>query len=496
MKKHLTLKIHFLLFIGLISICSCYAGNKQLLNDALKRGTMANGMYCIINNESKDINVDKLREYLVRNHYAVADVEYDYNKKLKSLYFFNYDDRLGYFHYKLSSSPQNIYQIKKVGLVALLRMAKIPAPGFGNPPTWEPRFNQPEKAAWTGDVIDGYIQGKGSGIMVASDYQCIYFEGEYYYGFPISITTVKYLNTKALRRTDITINPSDIETSTFDVPTGTEYHYLYRATDNWNNQITTPETKRVIAKCVAKVYEQEGHKLKETLERIRKNISIFNLKDFTKEFAYAKKFYFAYEGMFYNQNHPRDKKNNYDPENLLPIAYEIMDLKELSDWFKIDIHNLKGEVSNVRLSLLNDSNNEFISKVEKRKEEGRCGLDRFYSDVLRLLKNKSTDISEEYSRYKKSKERVKEYEEEINNRPIPSYKIEVYKSNMTKNAWSVDFNDGITGLVYYHVDSEKDYYTYSTSVLGYKTLEDAIGALYIDKKFGLTRSKGRGANYR
>ena len=181
------------------------------------------------------------------------------------------------------------------------------------------------------------------------------------------------------------------------------------------------------------------------------------------------------------------------------------DQKKIDYWFNLMLNAKSACQKYASGTTMNSFFKKALPKLNKKLNNG-------YDAVERKRKKFNAEVAQNSSSYSSSSSSGSDsYQAEVNNKPIPAYNIN--KSFDTSdwnlpgarheiiNAWSVSFkNEGpkVSGTVYHCKNEEPymDWYTYEISGPMYKTLKDAIGALYIKKKFGSSRTVGEGYNRR
>ena len=209
-----------LFLLSLIVSTTCYAGNGDLLKIAINRGYTSTGCYRLTSRDKSGLDVNKFATYLGKHDYWVVDKGFDKKTAVDWIEFIEMDKKdQGVFSY-LSEGKCNYSQLKNKGKFASMKKEPIyrPLAFKGEKPI---RYDDIlsgniRDTPWTGEVVDGYIHGKGYGFVKYGDHKYLwqsgnsymYFEGTYDHGVPASDITVK----------NYWINGPKIETNVFKAP--------------------------------------------------------------------------------------------------------------------------------------------------------------------------------------------------------------------------------------------------------------------------------------
>ena len=134
-----------------------------------------------IDNVSEEVNMDEMVKYLLSKNYVVVDKIEDNRGKIENIKFVARNDFYKYY-YKSKSGNDFSYAKKGKGC----RFEKENIDMYGYIYKYVPVVIE---VYWSGDIINGYINGKGSGLYTSDtsfNEEFCYFEGEYVYGIPIS----------------------------------------------------------------------------------------------------------------------------------------------------------------------------------------------------------------------------------------------------------------------------------------------------------------------
>ena len=204
-------KVTLLLFSVLI-VSPCYGSKKKLFQQALSNGAPT-GFYLIDNKKGESIHITTMRKYVSKQGYVAVDGESDRSGRMLRLFFIKPDDYDKYILYSLGSE-------KKVGLgfqknkgKVFLFQREVKHSLWG----WKEKRDslaEPVEAEWTGKIADGYVHGKGSGIIKKKKGYTV-FDGEFDHGLPVSATTVKSCSELYSYYNG---TPSNVESADFEKP--------------------------------------------------------------------------------------------------------------------------------------------------------------------------------------------------------------------------------------------------------------------------------------
>ncbi len=230
-----------------------------------------------------------------------------------------------------------------------------------------------EEVLWYGNVVDGFADGKGVGILIKRwDRLCTSYEGEFEKGFSVSKATVKRLKLDAGRKDWVEMDKKSLTTVEFEAPT---IKFYYESTSYAGDKM-----KPVLNQCIAKMYKKDIARLDMICKNLQ-SVTTSNYKEmrednFVKDFS---KYY-----MF----------TDYDPQHCLPKAQEISDAFIILRGMKLDIDREYTSSMTHYESL--DGDKEFLdnvmSKLNKWQSNGKCGLGKFYIVAHSILDPKMKEM--------------------------------------------------------------------------------------------------------
>lgn len=209
-----------LFLLTLVVSTTCYAGNGDLLKLAVNRGYTSTGCYRLTSKDKSGLDVNKFAAYLGKHGYWTVDKGLDKKTAVNWIEFIEMDKKdQGVFSY-LCEGRCNYSQLKNMGKFASLIREPVYRPfalRWEKPLRYDDNFSgNISEIPWTGEVVDGYIHGKGFAFKKVGDHKYLwqsdnyylYIEGTYDHGVPASDIIAKYYR----------INGPKIETITFKAP--------------------------------------------------------------------------------------------------------------------------------------------------------------------------------------------------------------------------------------------------------------------------------------
>lgn len=195
-----------LILIALISLQINGMAQQKLFDEAISKGRQANGFYRIVNKKKKDVSVNGLKSYCKRNGYLIGDYNcIDYQR------FGSYVTVLDYFEFiDVSEYPKYVFNSmndSNTGYSSLKTKGTVFIQEKDN------KITTYNGVLWSGNVKNGFIDGKGVGFLQSSTPlgNYVLFSGTFNCGFPSFHATVKKLNVKD--EDDMSISSGDIDIS-------------------------------------------------------------------------------------------------------------------------------------------------------------------------------------------------------------------------------------------------------------------------------------------
>jgi len=360
-----------ILALGLLLAAEAIAGKKQLFQDAISHGNRQTGFYCIDNRDGDRVSMADMRQYVAQQNYLAAEGESDDRGRVKRLYFIAPADYQCYVHYKLSPEGKDLRQLKSKGLACLYEPY---VDWLGSVSSYAVRSHR--EALWTGNLKDGFIHGKGSGLIKDSQEKYIYFEGEFDRGCPVAETTFKYYKNKWVRHSDVTFPTHGIKAYKADIPTP----------DLYLKEVKWKETDDVTRSCLLRRLETIYTQSVPMLEAERKRSLTVNAKNYQtfRQLKDVELFHQTYSAL------------NYDPQQLLPKAEELIEFYDIVKDLRISpdyIYRNSWNYKDLSLEEKKQLVDEGIAKAKAWQKKSRCGLGQFYTMAIAELTKKSAEIS-------------------------------------------------------------------------------------------------------
>lgn len=487
----------------LLCVNPIFAGKKQMLKEAIRRGPSSTGFYCIENTKGEHIFMDAMRLQIVdKNHsksyddpyYIALEGEIDNNRWVNKLYFIEEKDYPAYVFCCLGDKGRDLNLLKRMGRVSLIldRIFNI----FSS--QREIYLSDFQDALWTGSVTDGYIHGKGAGLIIADKY--IYFEGEFDHGCQVSPIIVKYYERIEFYKmcSNGTIDPEKVQMHKFSVPTVKAFYDRFR-------DCKQQADKKSFENHLHKLYNSSAIKIeearKEALTVNQSNYKSFEYpKTNPKELEYFTEYY---------------QKLNYDPQNIIIKAQEVRDFYTILQGMKITVEDVKISFpysllyTNYSPSEKRGILKQRIELAKKWQAEGKCGLGKFYSSAINVMNETTHELNEIIDAGRKAQQeyeaRIQRETEIANSTPWVEPDIErpweqvmgifspeegSYKRFLYWNSNHMG-GEGKSITIYQEVESSYSLYRFlGSGKVAYKNYRDAVAAAYVYLKTGYVRTIG------
>lgn len=162
----------------------------KLFREALTKGREYRDYYVLINDGNKALMEDDVikfcreHNYLWNSKYVTKTVS-RFGDVVNSVFKFFFIPKSLFSHYVFEWCDRSSFkgsQLKSKGIAYF----------------YDPEANQfisLRNALWTGDIVDGYVNGHGAGICQKDDQFFYYFTGTFQRGFPIGKATYRYVDT-------------------------------------------------------------------------------------------------------------------------------------------------------------------------------------------------------------------------------------------------------------------------------------------------------------
>lgn len=177
MKKSLTIVMSLFL-------CMNGMAQEKQFNAALSAGRAQNQFYVVKDPKGKALKLSKLTEYAEQQGYLVGSMKPYIGKKdaVESFEFLPKDEFISYIYSNLREDSRDLSDLPHKGTV------------FCYLPDDQTKvyFWQCDNALWSGQVVNGLINGSGSGFMQVKNNAVVYFKGFFNNGIPEGDITFKW----------------------------------------------------------------------------------------------------------------------------------------------------------------------------------------------------------------------------------------------------------------------------------------------------------------
>lgn len=365
-----------------------YAQDK-VFNEAIKNGPDSHGIYHAVNTKKKNITAFEMESYVRQRGYIPIggeDVNIrrfgDVSTILKEYIFTDNQHYLAYACWELGSSEYSglrgkgclflpekemVYEKTKLSFISV-------AAGSIQ------RLNSYDDVLWSGNIVDGLIDGSGYGFLVSEGkYQL--FKGSFSHGLPISEVSVA--TGKKTRKGPI------------EYVSNKKYEAI-----NSHICAQNSDTKDTKLRKALKIYSRESYSEDAAkFERIYKNavsLSKSNYESLVPD-EYVGEFYSRYENA------------DYDPQNLVSKARELYDIYATVQVIKMKFpehyygYNLWSILSFSKqwLSSREKSDredlNSAIDVVNKGKANSQSDFKFFYTEAAKKLEAKMSEFNKKVS---------------------------------------------------------------------------------------------------
>lgn len=431
--------ITFFLFIICSLVCGAQGSTKEapqsnkdidkMFNEALKRGPDSNGAYCIINSQNKVYRANAVAEYLSDRGYltGVSSEKYysrfgDSIKILDKIPFFKPSDASKYEFSILGNESGIKYdQLKNTG--TFFYPDVIIEKGFITTVKVPKTFTEINDVLWSGDVVNGYLSGKGFGLaQFNGDWG--FFEAEFIAGgFPITNIDIRTYDSSKNKIT--TVNKYD-----------TQYAKVQSVIRS-----AAPKASADLRKPMMEFFKNIGYAedAREIKNEYSKTLSLNygGYDEFKKNKSLLENFIYIYDSL------------HYDPDGMLPKAKEMLEVYQI-----LDALNISSTKSYRFMSLagLIGGYDDFDEKgaeedidaiwdaqiLVKNKLNSNSDFKRFYTNADSLLDEKekkvSANISSEVDDYNAY---VRRHNQEVANRSYSSSGSSYSSSSSSKESCRV-----------------------------------------------------------
>jgi len=360
----------YLVFI-LSLLCLLGHAQDKLFNEAIKRGPNDEGIYRIENTQKKDVDLWQMQNFIQKKGYfplggdlqTVSRFGSAY-KVMRYYYFTDKEHYVGYVYMTLSSHKPN--NLKSRGLLFLTQLEG------------EKGLRKWRNALWSGNVVDGYIDGVGEGIY--TDNKTYYwFTGSFECGLPVSKVEIK------------TITPKQAKIGSNDYVHGDKCSPIDKSWILMLYNTEDQELSKALKSYNTKSYASDVKKLEAAYDKTR-SVNISNYANCAIDKAVDE--FATYYG-----------KIGYDPQNMLPKAHAVLEFYGVLSALQMKIadryygnpgwpFNLLYELEWYGSKEKYDKKtiNDAIELASSSSLGNKFGYSNFYSQAVKELKSKYTKL--------------------------------------------------------------------------------------------------------
>lgn len=294
----------------------------SLVKNALKMGPNSDGYYHIDNSKDKVVTLDELKQYITsQGYYYLNGASKKLDRFGSLIYAFSYVNFIDINNYqtyvfrRLSYDQTPLSALSKKGTVFLQEDEKRYKPVFIFKvfDEYVPWLHRYDNVLWSGNVVDGYIDGTGTGLIILDGGVYKTFHGTYKRGIPASDITSKSV-TRENPRSNPFIKSEDIETRNLSA--------LNVGMSLCNLETKDPYLKNALVEFLKKDYYEDAKKVDDCYNSI-KTLKRSQLDDFFSK--YSK---FKYNCESYLERYGAVK---YDPQKMFPKAQTVIDMYKIQD---------------------------------------------------------------------------------------------------------------------------------------------------------------------
>ena len=380
---------------------------EKFFQEALQKGPSIEGSFWAENTKNKSVSVEKMKEYAVKNGYFVGRHTHqtinrfgNYFSMFKTFEFIPSQNYPEYAFNMLKGSSWNgkFNQMNKGGIYYLPEKEKVYSGGIVKILSgYKTVFKQEKVSLWSGTLKNGLIHGKGIGFVQYQGGKYTLIEGTFSYGLPTTELVMKNVskndkNSGAIDSKDITTNKKEVSRWT---------------TADLMENIDAGDAK--LKEAINLRISNEQYKIDVAgIEAAYKQSLVLNEPNYTKYKEFS-----VYEivWVFIDSY----EKLNYDPDNILPKAKELLDVYNVIAALQLDFSDKYRFVSLNWFHFSWNDNREARDRqclneaVRIVKNPSKYGFEKFFSKVSGTLSQKRSDFEVKISKVRA------EYNEYIDN---------------------------------------------------------------------------------
>lgn len=403
-----------LILIALISLQINGMAQQKLFDEAISKGRQANGFYRIVNKKKKDVSVNGLKSYCKRNGYLIGDYNcIDYQR------FGSYVTVLDYFEFiDVSEYPKYVFNSmngSNTGYSSLKTKGTVFIQEKDN------KITTYNGVLWSGNVKNGFIDGKGVGFLQSSTPlgNYVLFSGTFNCGFPSSQVTVKKLNVKD--EDDMSVSSGDVNTSYYSaippeklsefanagnstfksalqarLQDTNDYSANAQLVNQYHNnalgQYTKVKELETTWLNLKKVYEASKNDPQGILPKIRELIDIINVKTALND-RQIKDEFITYDRFLWVSEEVWNSKYEQQKKEQINKALESVNRGKAERNYKYrdfflksapEIEKMKSEFWTMRNRAVEIWNNH-VAKEQREKEENNVASEKRWKEKGRLI---------------------------------------------------------------------------------------------------------------
>lgn len=298
----------------------------SLVKNALKVGPNSDGYYHIDNPKDKVVTLDELKQYISsQGYYYLNGASKKLDRFGSLIYAFSYVNFIDINNYqtyvfrRLSYDQTPLSALSKKGTVFLQEDEKRYKPVFIFKvfDDYVPWLHRYDNVLWSGNVVDGYIDGTGTGLIILDGGVYKTFRGTYKRGIPASDITSKSV-TRENPRSNPFIKSEDIETRNLRA--------LDVGMSLCNLETKDPYLKNALVEFLKKDYNEDVKKVDDCYNSI-KTLKRSQLDEFFNKYS---KFKYSCESYL-----QRYGAVDYDPQKMFPKAQTVIDMYKIQDMMSL-----------------------------------------------------------------------------------------------------------------------------------------------------------------
>ena len=380
--------------------------SEKLIEEAIRKGADSIGIYTITNKKNKDVYPEELDNYIREKGYLPIGAS---GKKLviygapriiiDKAEFIEKSSFRKYAFYRLMSNSSHTYNYKEN---ATFFIPHTRYSAYYGKEICNGEFSTIGNVLWYGDVVEGFINGKGSGFAQIDDGYCV-FSGRFKAGFPTENITLKILHSN-MKTTTTTVHKYeywDFVRSKNNILRGDQY--LYKGVIV-SASIKAPEISQTVYNAFKEyarlTYKESVNKLNEEYKRTL----VVNEKydGFTSNIDVVNEFIAIFGDW-----------NELDVQNVLPKAKDLIEVNYVLQALTYEFSDNYIKASFRSILTLRGYWNEFaeqkdiktmnngLNVVKSKSQDSMCVFKPFYTKALPILETKNKELTAHLDKWRK-----------------------------------------------------------------------------------------------